>query len=198
MRQATVIVPRDSTASFLMTPWDVSEFSYSWYGRTQDNSRNTIGYFADSSLNSQGNHFAFSALKSLCWKFWTEKTDKAGYRDFLYSSKPIFSEEVITKVVQAAFRWNDQAFLEDADGRHKGKFSLEFFSWARLQLETGDAAFDSVKNGYGAIPPTVVMLIMQFVACRLSVLRALETQCSSLALFPSIPTDFGRHAKLDK
>lgn len=64
-----------------------------------------------------------------------ERGEGAGakYNRIRWSCKTI-PEDVITKVVQAALRWEDHAFFEVAASSHNGNLSLDVFEWAMRQL----------------------------------------------------------------
>ena len=180
-----------------MRPWEKDGYRSSFDGGMQENLNGIIAHFANASLKSLRNQHAFAALKDICRRFWREDKEPPEPRGFRFC-KGTFPEDVITKVIQAAFLWKDQSFFEDAAENHRGNLSLDFFSWARLQFAAGDHAFDNIKNGYDPTPLLDIMLIMQFVARRLGVLRALEAQCSSHGICSSNRPIVGRCSRLDR
>jgi hypothetical protein len=115
-----------------------------------ENIKSIIGYFAKSLLNSSCDQSSFSTLKDICEKVWFSNAEK------VRNPGTILPQDIISNIIQVAFRLKDQAFFEDAALEHGGNLSLDFFKWARDRFAAGDVAFDSIQRGYGVHPPDSV------------------------------------------
>jgi hypothetical protein len=141
--QALIIVPRDSLAHFFTEAWKPDRWGERNQTQNKDNMASIVGYFAKSLSRNSSDKLLFDGLKSLCREIWGLSPGSGANR---YRHATILPKNVITQVLQAAFRMKDPGFLTEAADRHEGELSTGFFKWVKEQFAAGDFAFNTIKD----------------------------------------------------
>jgi hypothetical protein len=141
-----ILVPRESTPSFLGAAAVESGRYSSTASSGNDNWQSLVAYLSDGCQEPASDGSRWPMLKSLCGRVWEPKRSSYSSGVMRMPGKP-----AATELIQASVRMRDWEFFERAVENTSGGFDFELFKWIKGQLANG-LSFTEAQNAYRSRP----------------------------------------------